>query len=651
MPPNILILQTVVSVVSKMQMNQLLQNRKMQWRLTLLVSLFFSMLHNSNAQSCDAAFRIDVVDNLVSFTDTSRNLLDSAYVSQWEFGDSSYSTAALSTQHAYPRTGVYQVKLIIASAAPYCYDSLVKTVVVTKMSTTPVCPAQIIPSSNAQSNAVRFQGKVRNGDLLLWKLDNKSRTDTSFNYTFPTRAPFQSVKLVVRNSGCKDSSSLYIFRHEVMCENTFVSRRSEDSIDSFEFYQVGIKSSWLGVANHTWDFGDGNTSTELHPKHNYSTSGSYQVCHEITDPKGRCTIKKCEVVKTCEANFESEAVEDNGFRHTLKNTSLAKTGYTSKWLLPIDDYQVSTERSPTATFPGLNSYSVGLIIQINACIDTLQKEVVVNEEQEGCKAQFDVDINGSTARFINRSLSSGPQLFYSWDFGNSRSSTERNPVIDYRVKGNYLVRLRVTNNQGSLTDSISALIRIPEDHKTCKAEFQLAVDTTLKYTLFAFDKSVNAYSYEWAFGDSQTSEEPYPTHQYENVGYYRLCLTVRNGPGVDSTCVDTYCDSFLVDSTGHIGWKKGFTLIVKPSTFLNLTETSTAAIRAYPVPFSSVLHVTSPFTTGTLSVFSASGQQMLFEENITESGLTLDTHKWPSGLYVLRLQNEQTTIHQKIIKH
>jgi hypothetical protein len=40
----------------------------------------------------------------------------------------------------------------------------------------------------------------------------------------------------------------------------------------------------------------------------------------------------------------------------------------------------------------------------------------------------------------------------------------------------------------------------------------------------------------WDFGDGQTSIEQYPTHSYDSVGIYEVCLTVSNQNGSDTYC-------------------------------------------------------------------------------------------------------------------
>lgn len=56
---------------------------------------------------------------------------------------------------------------------------------------------------------------------------------------------------------------------------------------------------------------------------------------------------------------------------------------------------------------------------------------------------------------------------------------------------------------------------------------------------FTSDCSVNAVSYLWDFGDSQTSTEPDPTHTYSSAGTFSVKLTVENQAGATHSVTQT----------------------------------------------------------------------------------------------------------------
>ncbi|MGB0402986.1 MAG: PKD domain-containing protein [Salibacteraceae bacterium] len=52
-----------------------------------------------------------------------------------------------------------------------------------------------------------------------------------------------------------------------------------------------------------------------------------------------------------------------------------------------------------------------------------------------------------------------------------------------------------------------------------------------KYIFFDPNCSEDADSYEWDFGDGETSTQTYPTHQYDFAGTYEVRLLARNKKG------------------------------------------------------------------------------------------------------------------------
>ena len=80
------------------------------------------------------------------------------------------------------------------------------------------------------------------------------------------------------------------------------------------------------------------------------------------------------------------------------------------------------------------------------------------------------------------------------------------------------------------------------------ADFFFATDstTTVHFVDGAFQDADTLY-YNWTFGDGGTSTEKHPTHVYDSLGQYEVCLTVDGG---EPFCSDTRC--YFVDLTNNI---------------------------------------------------------------------------------------------------
>lgn len=82
----------------------------------------------------------------------------------------------------------------------------------------------------------------------------------------------------------------------------------------------------------------------------------------------------------------------------------------------------------------------------------------------------------------------------------------------------------------------------------CQSSFNYKVDSIpgmgLIANLYAYSNSTNA-SYSWTFGDGTSGIGINPTHIYDSVGVYNVCLTVTDSI---KSCTYTYCDSIVVSN-------------------------------------------------------------------------------------------------------
>ncbi len=77
----------------------------------------------------------------------------------------------------------------------------------------------------------------------------------------------------------------------------------------------------------------------------------------------------------------------------------------------------------------------------------------------------------------------------------------------------------------------------------CKADFSFVPDSlsTSPYKYYFKDQSTGAInSWHWDFGDGKTSGEQNPSHQYDEPGDYKVCLTVADQV-FNPTCTDQVC--------------------------------------------------------------------------------------------------------------
>lgn len=130
-----------------------------------------------------------------------------------------------------------------------------------------------------------------------------------------------------------------------------------------------------------------------------------------------------------------------------------------------------------------------------------------------------------------------PLYGWEWDFGDGVGSTTRNPSHEYKIAGEYTVKLTVSNMFGTATVTKPNLIKVTTPASGPTARFSFTVDPENNLRLIFKDDSTPGtrpiISWLWDFGDNATSTERNPTHTYARAGIYTVSLTVQTVVGAD----------------------------------------------------------------------------------------------------------------------
>lgn len=205
------------------------------------------------------------------------------------------------------------------------------------------------------------------------------------------------------------------------------------------------------------------------------------------------------------------------------NFTNASVGATS-YLWDLGDGQTSTALSPAHTYASVGTYNVCLIATSACGSDTTCQTITVS-----CPtpvAAFTTSSTGTTVQFTNQTPA--PVNAWSWTFGDGGSSTQQNPAHTYAAQGTYQVCLITSGPCGSDTVCQQIVVCILPNTSFLQNATGLSVNFT--------NLTSGATSFQWIFGDGQTSSLQNPTHTYPQAGAYTVCLVASNSCSSDTFC-------------------------------------------------------------------------------------------------------------------
>lgn len=146
-------------------------------------------------------------------------------------------------------------------------------------------------------------------------------------------------------------------------------------------------------------------------------------------------------------------------------------------------------------------------------------------------------------QFTDQSLGNNT---WAWDFGDTKSSTDANPLNVYASQGTYVVKLIVSN--GKCFDTVGKQLIL---NHPLVADFDISADSICQGKSVDFtNKSIATPAtipyYWWDFKDGAVDSIFNPSHKYTKYGVYNVTMTITDYLG----CKKTATKTVVVDSLG-----------------------------------------------------------------------------------------------------
>lgn len=291
-----------------------------------------------------------------------------------------------------------------------------------------------------------------------------------------------------------------------------------------------------------WDFGDTTFSTTKNPSHTYSKPGMYIVSLEVMASTG-CRHTKTDTVYVLPSPVADFAYDSTCVGNPTVFTDLSDDSQSApiiNWNWDFGNSTSSSQQHPLRTYNTAGTYQVTLLVTATSgCYGTITQAVHVSEMPSADFRQDTLCV-GIPHTFTDQSVAQGTVInIWEWDFGDGNSATGQFPTHTYLDTGNYLVKLRITNDIGCI-DSIVLPVRVVG---LPVAAFNFNPDFGPAPITIVFDnQSTGAVAYDWYVDGNYTSSATSPGYDFNQNGWYYVTLIAFNANG----CSDTVTDSIQI---------------------------------------------------------------------------------------------------------
>ncbi len=398
-----------------------------------------------------------------------------------------------------------------------------------------------VPVTGVAPLTVDFTDYSTGGTVTSWSWtfgDGGSSAVQNPSYTYTSPGTY-TVSLVATGPGGSDTETKT--NYIVVAEPPPLANFSASPLTGAAPLSVNFINLTAGglATGGTWDFGDGNTSTDLSPTHVYASPGTYTVSLTAVGPGGVHTETKVDYITVLEpapiAEFSGTPI--TGAAPLAANFTDLSTGMVTSWAWDFGDGGSSTSQNPMHTYAAAGTYTVSLTVTGPGGSDSETKTDYVVVAEPVPVADFSASTtSGDAPLTVNfTDLSVNPVTSWSWTFGDGNASIAQNPSHTYTTPGIYTVSLTATGPGGSDAETKFDYI-VVSDPAPVAAFFGTPLTGASPLTVAFTDQSTNTVSsWSWNFGDGSTSTLENPSHTYTAPGTYTVGLTVTGPGGVDST--------------------------------------------------------------------------------------------------------------------
>lgn len=508
----------------------------------------------------------------------------------WSFGDSNTSTQTNPT-HVYSIAGEYHASLSV-TAANGCQNFAQETVTMYNQPTadfslpsaSPFCTNQLYNFVNtstfdAASNPT-WEWSL-NGMVVSSALD----LSTQFSTDQPQEIKLKSsipgcVSEIVKNVSSVQTGPIIDFTFSNSCEDVAVSF---------------INTTMGAIVDYTWDFDDGNTSTQQNAVNTFENAGLYQVTLQATNLSGcqNFAAKEVRVYSNPQPNFSLDLPpfscagspsQFNDLTPALTDSNIISWS----WSFGDAANGTSTQKNPTYIYNTAADYDVSLQVTSNfGCSNSLEKKITISSSPGAAFTTGPACLNKPTQL---TDASGSDVKAWLWTVNNS-SYTIKNPAHTFSTIGNQSVMLTVTGNNNCVNQTTKTVV-VPVPVVADFTSASTCAGTTAVFQEITSGGVDPAVAWNWNFAGQANASTSLAQHIFPNTGNFPVTFTSTRQSG----CSYSLTKSILISQPPVASFKVSTGSGAAPLTvgFTNTSSLATSFLWKFNDPNNSISTDFSP---------------------------------------------------------
>ncbi len=564
---------------------------------------------------------------VTSFIDLSTEI-PAGSVYSWDFENDGVEDASTSgdVQFTYAMFGTYDATLLIITPGE---DSLTysENVIVTQQ---PI--ADFLVGTACAGQVTNFTDLSTSNALssYSWDFDGDGVTDSTtvgdVTFTYASAGNYAPSLAVDNGNGCLDFKAISIVVEDGPQPDFDYTYSSSGNTATVLF-----DNQSAGGTSYTWDFGDGSSSMDIDPSHDFIDfeGQTFTVCLTVTND--------CSQTQYCEdltltatntpnsiARFSASSVCEGSSTTFVDLSTEIPAGSTYSWDFDNDGLADDSAVGGTQfTYDSDGTFTAILSI-VTPDEDTLtHTESVVVTMQPTADFTVANTCVGDVITFTDFS-DVNAMTTYSWDFdgdGTVDSHTIGDATFVYDNAGTYAPSLLVDNGNGCFDFEVVSVVVVDPP----VAAFGFTHSTSGNTASVEFENlSTDGSSFSWDFGDGEMSTEVDPIHDFQDFDgqTFTICLMASNDCDQNQ-----HCEQITFTVTG-------------------IRDLLNTGIKLFPNPSDGMIQLDfgdNLVEDFTVEVYDLSGK--LIRDQLVDGTGQIDLLSLATGTYMLHLINQETNEH------